>query len=157
MTTTTDTQRFAPQMAQAWGQMIAVALVTAILLPIIDAFKFPDQRSFLRLALVGAGGFVAVLVYFWFKSGRRGCHAIVLNETGLTVEDNAERTIIPWKELQEVVLITYGMGARLKFKSRNRRDYIRVESTGHSPEQWESIKKAIEARGFALKPGAPEP
>ena len=152
MNTTSQTlaHRFEPNLQLAWGQMIVIAAMGAVAIAVLDFFKFALERSFIRLACVWVGAFVVALGLFWFRSGRHGCQTVVLDETSLTLETSNKREVLPWSELSEIILVGDSV---LKFKSRNAREPIRLENTGFNREQWDSIKKILQSRGYQFKTG----
>jgi hypothetical protein len=144
----TDGQKFQPDSQLALGQAIGFGIVAAIIIPIVDYFKVSESRSFIRTLCVAGFSFVAVLVIVWFRSGRRGYQTLTLAEQGLTIEDKTQRLILPWNELDEIVL---DRDFTLKFKSRNRRDPFNLDNLGFTKEQWTAIKESLKSRGYEIK------
>ena len=143
-------QRFEPNLQMAWGQIIVIAGVSAVVLSGLDYFKLAVEPSFTRAACVAVGVFAAAVLLFWFKIGRQGCQTVVLGESELTLETKDERAVLPWSELVEITLLGDSV---LKFKSRNAREPLQLNNIGFGLEQWKAIKNGLQSRGYQFKTG----
>jgi len=144
------TQRFEPNVQLAKGQVIGIAALAAVVLAGLDYFKLQLEHSIIRAACVAGIGFVTISALFWFKIGRYGCQTLVLNESGLTLETNDHRVVLPWAELSEITLVSDSV---LKLQSRNAREPLQLNNTGYTVEQWNAIKQAFQSRGYTFKTG----
>jgi hypothetical protein len=149
-TAETLTQRFEPNVQLAKGQVIGIAALAALVLAGLDYYKLQLEHSFVRAACVAGVGFVALSALFWFKAGRYGCQTVVLDESGLTLETEDNRSVLPWAELSEIILVGDSV---LKFQSRNAREPLQLHNTGFTLDQWSAIKQTLQSRGFTFKMG----
>src|SRR3989442_484337 len=121
-TMATALQRFEPNPKMVWGQIVAIAAVSGVVLAALDYFKLAVERSFIRALCVSFGAVAFVLVIFWFRSGRHGCQALAVDEKGLTLETRDKRVMLPWKELADIILVGDSV---LRFVSSNAREPLR--------------------------------
>ena len=149
-TSASTPQKFEPNVAFAWGQMIVTAGLGAVAIGVIDCFKFPQERGLTRFGCVFAIVYVAILALFWFRSARKGCQTVIIDEKSLTIENKTKRDILPWDELAEVTIVGDTV---LKLKSRNAREPFRLENYGFTLEQWNAIKQTLKSRGYEFKTG----
>src|SRR5258706_1736479 len=149
-TTETALQRFEPNPKIVWGLVAGAAGLGGVTLAGLDYFKLAVEPSFVRAACVSVGVVAVVLAIFWLRSGRHGMPALVVDDSGLTLETRNKRVILPWNELSEIILVGDSV---LRFASQNAREPLRLDNLGFTSEQWKRIKNVFEARGYKFKAG----
>jgi len=134
-------KRFTPPAARINATGAVVCVIVAIALTAFSWLFFETSSPTLALAAGTSGGGLVLVAINWYR--RKNCPpSLLLDPTGVVIEDRHERIIIPWEELADVRHVVEEV-ERLEFRSKFSPEPFVLVVDNFSREQADEIRRSL--------------
>src|SRR5690349_15726780 len=140
-------KRFIPPAARISAVGAIASVIVGIAMTAFSWLFFEKSSPTIAIATGAAAGGLVLVSINWQRR-RHSPPCLLLNQSGVVIEDRHERIIIPWDELAEVRQVVEDV-ERLEFRSKFSQEPFVLVVDHFSPEQAAEIRRSLLPREAA--------